>query len=29
MNEDRLMKFKLPTLTYRRAGGMMMEVWKV
>ena len=25
--EERLMKLKLPTITYRRARGLMMEVW--
>ena len=26
--EERLRKLKLPTMTYRRARGLMMEVWK-
>ena len=26
--EERLRKLKLPTITYRRARGLMMEVWK-
>ena len=26
--EERLIKLKLPTMTYQRARGLMMEVWK-
>ena len=26
--EERLRKLKLPTMTYRRARGLLMEVWK-